>query len=203
MSKLLQINSSLSNDQGQSTQLADFFVSKLIEKKPDTEVKTLDLSKNPLPHLDGERFKALVTPADQRSEGEAAIVAEADELLADIQNASAIVFALPMYNFGIPSVLKSYFDHLARAGVSFKYTENGPVGLLDDKPVYILAARGGVYQGMPADTQTEYMKTFLAFIGLKNVQFIYAEGLNLGEASKEKSLDNARQQVLELVSALG
>lgn len=104
-----------------------------------------------------------------------------------------------MYNFGIPSVLKSYIDHIARAGETFKYTENGPVGLVDDKPVYIFAARGGAYLGTDKDTQTGYMKTFLAFIGLTNVQFVYAEGLNMGEESKAESLKNAREQVAQLL----
>lgn len=199
MSKLLQINSSLFTDQGQSTQLADLFVKGYSEKHPGTEVNTLDLSSNPLPHLDGERFTAFITPADERSDSQKAIVAESDKLIADLREASAVVFALPMYNFGIPSVLKAYIDHIARAGETFKYTENGPVGLLDDKPVYVFAARGGEYLGTEKDTQTGYIKTFLAFIGLTNVQFVYAEGLNLGDDSKEESLKNAREQVAALV----
>ena len=199
MSKLLQINSSLFANQGQSTQLADLFAADYSKKNPGTEIQTLDLSTKPLPHLDGERFTAFITPAEERSDSQKAIVAESDQLIADLRDASAVVFALPMYNFGIPSVLKAYFDHIARAGETFKYTENGPVGLLADKPVYIFAARGGAYLGTDKDTQTSYMKTFLAFIGLTNVQFVYAEGLNLGDDSKAESLKNAREQVLKLV----
>ena len=199
MSKLLQINSSLFTPEGQSTQLADLFVANYSKKNPGTEVQKLDLSANPLPHLDGERFTAFTTPADERSDRQKAIAAESDKLIADLREASAVVFALPMYNFGIPSVLKAYIDHIARAGETFKYTENGPVGLLEDKPVYIFAARGGSYLGTDKDTQTGYMKTFLAFIGLTNVQFVYAEGLNLGEESKAESLKNAREQVAALV----
>lgn len=199
MSKLLQINSSLFTTEGQSTQLADLFVAGYRKKNPEAEIQTLDLSANPLPHLDGERFTAFTTPADERSGSQKAIVAESDKLITDLREASAIIFALPMYNFGIPSVLKAYIDHIARAGETFKYTENGSVGLLEDKPVYIFAARGGSYLGTDNDTQTGYMKTFLAFIGLTNVQFVYAEGLNLGEESRAESLKNAREQVLKLV----
>jgi FMN-dependent NADH-azoreductase len=199
MSKLLQINSSLFTTEGQSTQLADLFVAGYRKKNPEAEIQTLDLSANPLPHLDGERFTAFTTPVDERSDSQKAIVAESDKLITDLREASAIIFALPMYNFGIPSVLKAYIDHIARAGETFKYTENGPVGLLEDKPVYIFAARGGSYLGTDNDTQTGYMKTFLAFIGLTNVQFVYAEGLNLGEESRAESLKNAREQVLKLV----
>ena len=199
MSKLLQINSSLFTSEGQSTQLADLFIADYSKKNPETKVQTLDLSANPLPHLDGERFTAFITPVGERSESQKVIVAESDKLIADLREASAIVFALPMYNFGIPSVLKAYIDHIARAGETFKYTENGPVGLLEDKPVYIFAARGGSYLGTDKDTQTGYMKAFLAFIGLTNVQFVYAEGLNMGEESKTESLKNARDQVAALV----
>lgn len=198
MNKLLQINSSLFTTEGQSTQLADLFVADYIKKNPETEVQALDLSFNPLPHLDGERFTAFITPADERSDSQKAIVAESDKLIADLREASVVVFALPMYNFGIPSVLKSYIDHIARAGETFKYTETGPVGLLDNKPVYVFAARGGSYLGTDKDTQTGYMKTFLAFLGLTNVQFVYAEGLNLGEESREESLVSARKKILEL-----
>jgi FMN-dependent NADH-azoreductase len=200
MSKLLQINSSLFTSEGQSTQLADLFIADYSKKNPETKVQTLDLSANPLPHLDGERFTAFITPVGERSESQKVIVAESDKLIADLREASAIVFALPMYNFGIPSVLKAYIDHIARAGETFKYTENGPVGLLEDKPVYIFAARGGSYLGTDNDTQTGYMKAFLAFIGLTNVQFVYAENLNLGEDSKTESLKNAREQISQLLN---
>lgn len=199
MNKLLQINSSLFTSEGQSTQLADLFVADYIKKNPETDVQTLDLSANPLPHLDGDRFTAFITPADERSDSQKTIVAESDKLIADLREASVVVFALPMYNFGIPSVLKAYIDHIARAGETFQYTENGPVGLLEDKPVYIFAARGGSYLGTDKDTQTGYIKTFLEFIGLTNVQFVYAEGLNLGEESKTESLTAARQQASDLI----
>ena len=200
MNKLLQINSSLFTSEGQSTQLADLFIADYSKKNPETKVQTLDLSANPLPHLDGERFTAFITPAGERSESQKMIVAESDKLIADLREASVIVFALPMYNFGIPSVLKAYIDHIARAGETFKYTENGPVGLLEDKPVYIFAARGGAYLGTDNDTQTGYMKAFLAFIGLTNVQFVYAENLSLGEDSKTESLQNAREQISQLLN---
>lgn len=199
MNKLLQINSSLFTTEGQSTQLADLFVAKYREKYPTTEVQVMDLSSNPLPHLDGERFTAFITPPDERSDSQKSIVTESDRLIADLREASAVVFALPMYNFGIPSVLKAYIDHIARAGETFKYTENGSEGLLENKPVYIFAARGGKYLGTDQDTQTGYMKSFLAFIGLTNVQFVYAEGLNLGEDSRAESLKNAHNKIQELL----
>ena len=102
---------------------------------------------------------------------------------------------LPMYNFGIPSTLKAYFDHTSRAGVTFRYSETGALGLLDDKPVYILATRGGFYQGTPKDTATPYVQDLFNFIGIHNIRFIYAEGLNLGQEQLDRSLAEAQAQI--------
>jgi FMN-dependent NADH-azoreductase len=93
-----------------------------------------------------------------------------------------------MYNFGVPSTLKAYFDHIARAGVTFRYTANGPEGLLKGKKAYVLAARGGLYAGTALDTQTAYVRDFLRFIGIEDVEFVYAEGLNIGDAAKRAGL---------------
>jgi FMN-dependent NADH-azoreductase len=96
--------------------------------------------------------------------------------------------------------LKAYFDHIARAGVTFRYTEKGPEGLLAGKKVYVFAARGGLYSGTALDTQTGYVRDFLRFIGLSDVEFVYAEGLNMGEASKQSALSNAEAAILQLIS---
>jgi len=114
--------------------------------------------------------------------------------------ADAIVLGVPMYNFGVPSQLKAYFDQIARAGVTFKYTETGPVGLLEDKPVYVLAARGGLHKDQPTDSQTGFLKTILGFVGLQNVQIIYAEGLNMGDAAKAEALQQAEQAMKKAVA---
>jgi FMN-dependent NADH-azoreductase len=105
-----------------------------------------------------------------------------------------------MYNFGIPSTLKAYFDQIARAGVTFRYTENGPEGLLSGKKVYIFAARGGQYAGTALDTQTTYVRDFLQFLGLDDVEFVYAEGLNMGEQTREQALADAKQRLAELAA---
>lgn len=97
-----------------------------------------------------------------------------------------------MYNFGIPSTLKAYFDHIARAGISFRYTEHGPEGLLTGKKAYIFATRGGQYAGTAADTQTAYVREFLNFVGIVDIEFIYAEGLNMGANRQHKALADAR-----------
>jgi FMN-dependent NADH-azoreductase len=100
-----------------------------------------------------------------------------------------------MYNFGVPSQLKAYFDHIARAGVTFRYTDKGPVGLLTGKKVYVFAARGGLYEGTPLDTQTNYVRDFLRFLGMNEVEFVYAEGLAISPQSKEAGLAKAAAQI--------
>ncbi|MCP8898679.1 FMN-dependent NADH-azoreductase [Gilvimarinus xylanilyticus] len=201
MKTLLQIKSSLNGDDGQSSYLSNQFVQRWKAQHPDGQVVVRDLAANPVPHLDGERFNAFLTPADKRSAQEQKIVDYSDELIAEIKSADVIALGLPMYNFGIPSTLKAYFDHIARSGVTFRYTAEGPEGLLPNIPVYILAARGGIYQGTQADSQTGYMQTFLAFLGLKNTQFIYAEGLAMGEEGKDSALNQAVATIKDSVAA--
>jgi FMN-dependent NADH-azoreductase len=105
-----------------------------------------------------------------------------------------------MYNFGVPSQLKAYFDHIARIGETFEYTEKGPVGKLTGKKVYVFAARGGVYEGTPMDTQTSYVRDFLRFLGMSDVEFIYAEGLNMGPQSKQTALAKAEAEIARIAA---
>jgi FMN-dependent NADH-azoreductase len=107
-----------------------------------------------------------------------------------------------MYNFGVPSMLKAYFDHIARAGVTFSYSANGPVGLLTGKEAHVFAARGGVYAGTPLDTQTAYVRDFLRFIGIDNINFVYAEGLNMSPERKAASLAEAHDTIGRLNARL-
>jgi FMN-dependent NADH-azoreductase len=111
-----------------------------------------------------------------------------------------VVLGLPMYNFGVPSTLKAYFDQLARAGVTFRYTPEGPVGLLTGKKVYVFATRGGLHAGTASDLQSAYVRQFLGFIGLNDVEFIYAEGLALGTEQREQALAAAALRIGELAA---
>ena len=120
-------------------------------------------------------------------------------LIAELNGANVIVFAVPMYNFSVPSTLRAYFDHIARAGVTFRYNAEGPKGLVEGKQAYVFIARGGVYPAV-SDTQTPYLRQFLSFIGITDVQFVYAEGLALGEEAREKSLASARQAVAKFAT---
>jgi FMN-dependent NADH-azoreductase len=126
------------------------------------------------------------------------VLSESDALIAELKQADTLVLGLPMYNFGVPSQLKAYFDHVARAGVTFTYTEKGPVGLLTGKQAYVFAARGGLYQGTPRDTQTPYVREFLGFLGITDVQFVYAEGLAISATSKSESLAAAQRSLRSL-----
>mgnify|MGYP001602885073 FL=1 len=199
MKTILQLNASILSNEGQSTRLANEFVARL---RTDEKLVVRDLARDPVPHLTGGRFIAFTTAKEKRNSAQNQIVAYSDQLIGELKQADVIVLGLPMYNFGVPSTLKAYFDHVARAGVTFKYTENGPVGLLSGKKAYVFAARGGIYQGTPRDTQTAYLRDFLAFLGITDVEFVYAEGLAISEASKIASLAKARESLHDLVPAL-
>jgi FMN-dependent NADH-azoreductase len=202
MKTLLQLNSSLFSGNGQSSRLSNDFVAAWRAANPDGKVVVRDLAANPVPHLDGERFGAFLAKPEERTAQQQAVVDFSDALIDEIRNADVIAIGLPMYNFGIPSTLKAYFDHIARAGVTFRYTANGPVGLLGGKKVYVFAARGGLYQGTPLDTQTGYVRDFLAFIGLTDVEFVYAEGLAMGEEPKKAALEKAENAIRQLAAPL-
>ena len=154
-----------------------------------------DLSAQPIPHLDGERVGAFFTPAEERTAEQQQVDDFSLTLIEELKAADHVVLGLPMYNFGIPSQLKSWIDHVARAGITFRYTENGPQGLLDDKPVTVLAARGGLYAGTDNDTVTPYIKLFFGFVGITSVELVYAEGLNMGDEAKEKAMQEAKSVI--------
>lgn len=198
MSTLLRIDSSLFSANGQSSRLASDFVAAWQQRNPDGRVLHRDLAADPLPHLSAERFQAFITSPEQRDAAQREAVAASDALIDELRAADVLVIGLPMYNFGVPSTLKAWFDHIARAGVTFKYTENGAVGLLTGKKAYVFAARGGLYAGTPADTQTAYVRDFLRFLGIADVEFVFAEGLAMGESPRDTALAGARERIGEL-----
>lgn len=200
MSTLLKINASLFSSHGQSSQLTERFVTTWLDNHAGASVVTRDLAAEPVPHLDGARFMSFLAKPEERTAEQQAVVAYSDALIDELKRADVVVIGLPMYNFGVPSTLKAYFDHIARAGVTFKYTATGPEGLLTGKKAYILAARGGMYAGTPKDSQTTYVRDFLAFLGITDVEFVYAEGLNMGDDSKTAALAAAHDQLAELAA---
>lgn len=193
MNTLLQIDSSLGD--GESTRLAARYATRHAQAVPGTRTIHRDLARDPVPHLTAQRFAAFTTAPDARTPQQHAIVAESDVLIGELQRADTIALGLPMYNFGVPSTLKAYFDHVARAGITFRYGANGPEGLLEGKRAVVFATRGGLYAGTARDTQTPYVREFLAFIGIVDVEFVYAEGLAMGAGSRERSLAAAHARI--------
>jgi FMN-dependent NADH-azoreductase len=195
MTTILQINSAARSQGAQSTLLVNELTEKLQQSNPGAKVVTRNLQAEPLPHLDDAILGAFFTPAEQRTPEQQAIAARSEALIAELQAADVIVIGAPMYNFGISSQLKTYFDFIARAGITFQYTANGPEGLVTGKKVYVVTARGGKYHGTPNDSQTPYLKSFLGFLGMTDVSFIHAEGLAMGPDAASAALASAREAI--------
>jgi FMN-dependent NADH-azoreductase len=192
---LLKIQSSIFSDGGQTSQLSERFVAAWRTANPGGKVIVRDLAAQPVPHLDAARFGAFLSKLEERTPEQQAVASYSDALIDELRRADVVVLGLPMYNFGVPSMLKAYFDHVGRAGVTFRYTEKGPVGLLTGKKVYVFAARGGFYAGTANDTQTPYVRAFLSFIGMSDIEFVYAEGLAISEASKQQGVARANAAI--------
>lgn len=198
--KILQVNSSARHAEGNSTRIANAIVARLRANSPEATLTVRDLAVDPHPVLDAAALGALYTPADQRSTEQAERVALDDALIAEVMAADVIVLGVPMYNFGVPVQLKCWIDAIARAGVTFRYTEKGPEGLLKGKKVYVALARGGRYRGTDFDTQVPFLKTVLGFLGISDVHFVYAEGLNMGEAAAQQGYAEAEAEIARLVA---
>jgi len=199
MKKVLVVQSTISGEQGKSAQLIDQFLQAM---PSGFSTETVDLVNGDWPHLAMPEIGAWMTPASDRSAEQAQLAARSDNAIKQVQDADVILVGVPMYNFGVPSQLKAWFDRLARAGITFKYTEQGPVGLLADKPVVIFATRGGIYKDLPADSQTPFLQSFFNFVGLKDLHFVYAEGLNMGSDSASAALTAASARIADLTAAL-
>ena len=198
MKKILRIDSSLFGAASVSKQLADELVIQLVKPHSQHSITHRDLTAPQIPHLDEELLSALNTPAEQRTPEQHQRVDFADQLIDELSQANTLIIGAPMYNFAVPSVLKSWFDHVARAGVTFRYGEKGPEGLLEIEQAYVITSRGGMHKGQPSDSETAFLRTMLGFLGINNVEFIYAEGLNMGDGQREAGLSAARQQIQQL-----
>ncbi|UJW81986.1 FMN-dependent NADH-azoreductase [Hydrogenophaga sp. SL48] len=192
---ILQINASARREGANSTKVANSVVERLKASNPAATFTLRDLAVTPHPVLDEAALGALFTPAEQRSPEQAARVALDDALIAEIQAHDTIVLGVPMYNFGVPVQLKAWIDAIARAGTTFRYTATGPEGLLKGKTVYVALARGGLYRDTPNDSQVPYLKAVLGFLGLTDLRFIYAEGLNMGPEAAAKGFAQAEQDI--------
>lgn len=195
MSNLLFVTSSLSNENSTSRRIAAEYVEAWRTANPGAAVVERNLTPSNMPHLEMSTLGALAVPADQRSAEQAKAVAFADAIIDQVEAADTIVLAVPMYNFSIPSTLKAWFDHVARAGRTFRYTANGPVGLLTGKKVIVVASRGGYYGAASpnhvANFQDTYIRQFLAFVGITDVTFVELEGQAVSPEAAAKGLEQA------------
>eukprot|EP01064_Diplonema_japonicum_P031327 TRINITY_DN5558_c0_g1_i1.p1 TRINITY_DN5558_c0_g1~~TRINITY_DN5558_c0_g1_i1.p1 ORF type:complete len:226 (+),score=58.82 TRINITY_DN5558_c0_g1_i1:54-731(+) len=173
--KLLVVTSSINGKNGASNKLAEAFTNTWVEKKAGS-VMARDVGGQTLPHLSPEEMGAWGTAEGDRTSEQKQLAAVSDDLINELKTADVLVLAVSMYNLYIPSTLKTWIDRIVRAGVTFNYGASGPEGLLKDKKVYVLVASGGAYSGTTNDNLTPYVKQVLGFIGLTDVEFIYAEG---------------------------
>jgi len=200
MNTLLQLNNSLFSDDGKSSRLADEFVERVRAQHPQARVIRRDLADHPVPHLEQATFTAGLTAPDERTPEQARAAALADTLVDELLAADALVIGVPVYNFLIPSTLKAWFDHVARAGTTFRYTENGPIGLVEGTPAYVFVTSGGRYSGTDADFAANYVRHMLGFLGIDDVTVTRAEGLAVSEETGRQALDDARQQIDRLAA---
>lgn len=198
MKSLLQINTSLNGSDGLSSVLASEYTARWQARHPGGEVLVRDLAAEPVPHIDAATFAAFGLSPDARTAEQREAVGYSDELIAELEAADVIVLGLPMHNFSIPSVLKAYFDQVARAGVTFRYTEAGPEGLLKGKRAVLVQTRGGRYRDNGTDTQTPYVISFLNFLGITDVDVVYAEGTAMGAEQLNEAIADARRQIESL-----
>ncbi len=198
MSNVLVIESSARQQGSVSRDLTQAFIAQWQAAHPADQVKVRDLAVEQVPHLDADLLGGWMKPADQHSATEQAALQRSNLLTEELLAADVLVLAAPMYNFAIPSTLKAWLDHVLRAGVTFKYTETGPQGLLTGKRAYVLTARGGVYAGGPFDHQEPYLRQALGFIGIHDVSFIHAEGMNMGAEFQEKGIAQAKALVAKV-----
>ncbi|MBI6547323.1 FMN-dependent NADH-azoreductase [Xenorhabdus lircayensis] len=203
MSKVLVLKSSILAQYSQSNKMADYFVEKWLTNHSESNITTRDLAENPVPVLDGELVSALRPSGAELTERQQSTLVLSDELITELKTHDVIVITAPMYNFTIPTQLKTYFDLIARAGVTFRYTENGPEGLLKGKRAIILASRGGIHKNSPTDLMTPYLRVFLGFIGITDVEFVFAEGLAMGAESANQTHQDARDVINDVIEKMG
>ena len=206
VTKILQLKSSIFDSptaHGVSSQLSSELIEGLAKDlravNASAQVTTRDFSTAPVPYLDAAWLQALFTPAADRTQAQSDKVAFSDGLIAELQAADVVVIGVPMYNFAIPAMLKSWTDHVARAGVTFKYTDKGAVGLLGNKKVYLVVSTGGQHVEGVTDFIRPYLRTFLGFIGLTDIDIIVADGLNMGEVPRSSGLQQAREQIRQVL----
>ncbi len=194
--QILQVISSARGAESYSTRLSQGIIDKLLAAHPGSTVVVRNLATHPFPHLEEAHLQAYFTPAESRSPEQQEAVRHSDEAIAQVMAADALVVGVPLYNFSIASSLKSWLDHLTRAGITFRYTPTGPEGLITGKKVYLAVASGGIYSEGPQqsyDFAVPYLRTILGFLGMTDLTVARAEGVKLPEfqaAALQKGIDS-------------
>lgn len=199
--KLLLLNSSILGDNGQSRGLAEHF-KRQAAARGEVQVTERDLVADALPHLGSAELASWMVAEDERDAEQRELATRSEAVLAELFAHDMIVLAVPLYNLGIPTQLKAWFDRVLRAGKTFRYTENGPKGLIEGKRAIVLTARGGQYAGTALDSQTPHLTHMLGLMGIAEVDFVYAEGLAMGDQRREASIGEAKQAIDGLVARL-
>lgn len=203
MKRILFVTSSLKGGDGASSRLGAELVEGLVRRYPGSTVSTLDLDELRLPHLDAEEFEAWSVAAARRSAQQSRLAQVSDRLIEQLLGHDTLVLGVPMYNLAIPSTLKAWIDRVVRAGRTFRYTADGPVGLVSGVDAYVVFARGGMYRGTDVDTQTGYIEAILGLIGIREVQTVFAEGLAMGDEQHRDAIGQARAAIAGLAGAGG
>ena len=196
MKKILNIISSPRGEQSFSIKLANAVIDKLLVEYPNSTVHTHDLTNKPFPHLEEAHITSFYTPAEQQTEENKAAIQHSDTAIKEIMDADILVIGVPVYNFNITSTLKAWIDHIARAGVTFSYSDKGPEGLVKNKKAYLAIATGGIYtEGFlkTIDFVEPYLRHMLGFLGITDVTIFRVEGLSMPgvkDLALQKAIDS-------------
>jgi FMN-dependent NADH-azoreductase len=201
MKKILLVTSSAAGAQSRTRQVSDRVVQALVTREPGSRVVVRDVAREPLPHLDDAFLAGMGRAANERSAAQHEALSRSDALIDELAAADVVVIAAPMYNFGVPSALKAWIDHVARAGRTFQYTANGPEGLLKGKRAILVLSRGGVYTKGPMlrlEFQESYLRGVLGFLGIDDVRSIHIEGVAFGADVAEAAVNRALVQAASI-----
>lgn len=201
MTHALRLTTSILGENSVSTHLLDKLETQLRAQGDDLTVTHRDFSVEPIPHFDSDWLGAVLTPESERTDEQQRKADFSDRLISELRDADMLMIGLPMYNFTVPSMLKAWNDHVARAGNTFEYTAAGPQGLLADKPVFLVSAMGGIHKEGESDFLRPYMKQFLGLLGITDIRFITASGLNLGEEPRATAIAAAEAEINNAVSS--
>jgi FMN-dependent NADH-azoreductase len=196
MKKILHLISSFRGDESYTVKLGHAIVDKLKAENPGAVVQEINLAAENYPHLDAPHFRAFMTPVNELTAEDKEAIKYSDKAISQLKDADYIVIGSPFYNLGIPSTLKAWIDHIVRPGVTFRYTENGPEGLITGKKVYIALASGGVYTDGPTqayDFNAPYLQYMLGFLGMTDLKIFRSEGVKvpgIQEHALEKGIES-------------